>query len=306
MNAIRARVFAALIVSAATITLIAQEPRRASVMTVKGDVVEGILKSVSGTEAVIEVAGQSLRIPITDVKYISFVGKIESGEGGAAAPAVDPMKKALDALQSLRAATEIGMLRTQYAQKLIETLPAVKEFAKPSSTSDWLDVRLAMASAAADYQLPLSSLDAWQRAEINMTRAAAAVAYAAKLIAQPGEQNHKEDREVRTIRPGEELTGRLGYGDQPMPRSLDVANEGGFNDVFNFVVESPQRFEVSMKCTCDPQLTVALAGKLVRGASGVIGPAKTKFDAAPNRYEIWAGAQPGHVGEYVLTITPTK
>lgn len=47
-----------------------QEPRRAAVMTAKGDLVEGVLKSVTDAEAVIEIAGQGVRIPIAEIKYI--------------------------------------------------------------------------------------------------------------------------------------------------------------------------------------------------------------------------------------------
>lgn len=44
--------------------IIGQEPRRAAVMTAKGDLAEGVLKSVTDTEAVIEIAGQGVHIPI--------------------------------------------------------------------------------------------------------------------------------------------------------------------------------------------------------------------------------------------------
>lgn len=278
-----------------------QEPRRAAVMTAKGDLVEGVFKGLTDTEAVIEIAGQTVRIPLADVRYVSFVGKIEVA--GTVVPTLSPMEKAFASLKDLRTATQIGMLRDQYAQKLVETLPPVRAFVD-AEEANWFDVRLALMSSLANYQRPLSSLEAWKGAGESMGFGGAYAEYAMKLASQPDESTHKEDPAELSITVGGEARGRLGFGDQIMAARLDRSTEGALNDVYNLIITEKQRITIEMACVpCLPHLTVALAGKAVEGDMGWNGKSTIRFDAIPNRYQIWAGTQKGSVGEYVLRIT---
>lgn len=288
-----------------SVHVIGQESRRAAVMTAKGDLVEGVLKAVTETEAVIEIAGQSIRIPVAEIRYISFVGKIDAATSGTAA-VLNPMEKAFASLKDLRAATQIGMLRDQYAQKLVETLPNVRTFVD-SDGDDWKDVRLALMSAMVNYQLPLSSLDAWKGAGESMGRGALYADYAMTLAQEKDEAKHVEDPGIKQISIGDEKTGRLGFGDQQMAAKLDRSTEGGLNDVYDLVVKEKQRVTIEMSCVpCIPHLTVALIGKSVEGDMGWNGKSTVKFDADPNRYQIWVGTQKGSVGSYRVKVSPTK
>ena len=285
--------------------ILAQEARRAAVMTVKGDLVEGVLKSVTDTETVIEIAGQAVRIPTSEIKYISFVGKIEGGTS-LTPPALNPMDKAFASLKDLRAATQVGMLRDQYAQKLVETLPNVSAFVD-SEGDDWKDVRLALMSAIANYQRPLSSLEAWKGAGESMGRGGLYAEYAMKLAQEKLEAKHVEDPGPKQISIGDEQTGRLGFGDQQMTAKLDRSTEGALNDVYDLVVKEKQRVVIEMSCVpCIPHLTVALIGKSVEGDMGWNGTSTVKFDADPNRYQIWVGTQKGSVGAYKLRVSVAK
>ena len=70
-------------VLAATPTIGQQEARRATVVTLAGDVVEGIFRGFADGFLLVDVAGQTIRVPVQEVRYVSFVGRLEA----AAVPA---------------------------------------------------------------------------------------------------------------------------------------------------------------------------------------------------------------------------
>jgi hypothetical protein len=107
---------------------------------------------------VLEVAGQPIRLPIETVSSISFTGSTSAISSSAAVSTSKPVETALASLKSLKAATEIGMLRSQYSQKLVELLPQVSEFVSSKETT-WVDARLAMLQAIEYYRMPLSTLE---------------------------------------------------------------------------------------------------------------------------------------------------
>jgi hypothetical protein len=300
------RIVAGLLVIASlgAASAVAQQPRRVTVVTDKGDAVEGVLKGVSETEASVEVAGQTMRFPLGAIRYISFAGKLEGGEHGSAV--VTPLAKAVESLRSLRAATEIGLLREQYSQKLLELLPAVNEFANAPG-DDWADVRLSMQGASRRYQAPMSSVDSWKYAGDYMLQAARRGDYAAKLANYPNEASHREEPAVQTLELGDPVMGRLGVGDQIMSSKLDRSTEGGFNDVYRFTVTAKSRLEITMTCEpCTSHLTLVLAGRKLEGDYGGGGQSTIRFDAVPNTYEVWAGTEQGEVGEYRLKVAAAK
>lgn len=227
-----------------------------------------------------------------DIKYISFVGKIETGTS-AATTALNPMEKAFASLKHLRAATQVGMLRDQCAQKLVETLPSVSAFVD-SEGDDWKDVRLSLMSAIVNYQRPLSSLEAWKGAGESMGRGGLYAEYAMKLAQDREEAKHTEDPDPKQVSICEEKAGRLGFGDQQMAAKLDRSTEGGLNDVYDLAIKEEQRITIEMSCVpCIPHLTVALIGKSVEGDMGWNGKSTIKFDA--DRIAIRFGQAPRRV-----------
>lgn len=64
-----------------------QEARRATVVTIAGDTVEGSLRGFENGAVLVEVAGQTIRVPVQEVRYISFVGRLETPAAPAPTPA---------------------------------------------------------------------------------------------------------------------------------------------------------------------------------------------------------------------------
>jgi hypothetical protein len=280
------------------VPVLAAEPRHVNVSTIKGDTVEGSLKGLTDTDLILEVAGQDLRLPLGTLKIISLVGKIDEANSKGRSP----LEEALTALGELRAATEIGMLREQYSQKLLETLPRVRAFTK--TATGWDDVKLAMERAILQYQEPLKDLESWKNAGIAMTVAAFYADYAADLAKRPGEESHVEAKEEREVRIGEPAKGRLGVGDRTMPRELDRSSAEAFNDVLKVTVSNVTQATIVMTSSGAyyPHLTLTdQSGRKIEGDAGFSGTSKIKQQLKPGTYYIWAGASSeGAIGEYNL------
>lgn len=277
----------------------AQEVRRITVVTLKGDVIEGVLKSATGVELSVEVAGQQLRLPLSTLKLISFVGRID--EARAASSPVSPMDDAFKALNELAAATEIGMLRDQYSQKLIDTLPRVRAFTKVAA--GWDDVRAALELAIVQYQEPLADLANWKSAGGSMAAGRKWAEYAKELATRDGEETHSETSAEQDLRVGKSVRGRLGKGDRQMPGELDRSSQGAFNDVFRLKLDSVTQVSVVVSCgTCKPHLTLADAsGRKIEGDAGYSGKSTIKRQLKPGVYSLWVGEiYAGEVGEYTL------
>lgn len=284
--------------AALTGAVIKAQPRRVTVATVAGDVVEGTLKIVSETEVVVEVADQTVTLPVASIKYLSFVGRLSDA---ATVPTLDA---AVRALKDLRGVVEIGgITRPQYAQKLGETIPRILEFAREPNATDWIDVRIAMQRAAESYQQPLASDAAWQGA-VEPLRRAVAFGEFAVTNAVPGEAAHVESQDARALKDGDSVTGRLGHGDRTLPEALDKAAADGFHDIFTFEVAAAMRVEIQLSCApCVAHLAIADAdGKRVDGALGAAGSARIRHSLDPGTYTIWAGTTSGQVGTYSLEL----
>ena len=65
-----------------------------SISTAKGETIEGLFRGATETEVVIEIAGQRVRLPISDIRLISFVGKIVERAGAAPVPPSAPPEAA--------------------------------------------------------------------------------------------------------------------------------------------------------------------------------------------------------------------
>jgi hypothetical protein len=196
------------------------------------------------------------------------------------------------------------VLRAQYSEKLVDTLPRVRAFTK--TATGWNDVRLAMESAILKFQEPLEDLESWKNAGVYMTAGAVHAAYAADLAKRPGEESHVETTEDRELRVGETAKGRLGFGDRTMARELDRSSEGAFNDVFKLTLTAAAQPPIVMNCSgsCTPHLTLTdEVGRKIEGDAGISGESKIRRQLKPGTYFIWAGAVvAGRVGEYTLNV----
>ena len=284
-----------------------QSERRVTISTTKGDVVVGPLRALSADEVAIEVAGQSIRIPLSEVKYLSFVGEIAPSLPGATS-AETPLQAALRSAKSMRAASQVGLLREQYSAKLVETMPAVQAFIAEDDKR-WINVKAALVALAANYQAPMADLQSWNLASTYMGRAARWLAYADDLSTRPGEETATGIEETKPLNQSDAVTGRLMIGDAQMDRSLDASSVGGLNDRFTIEVPTYSTLEILMTCApCDPHLTlVDPKGKKVDGDAGSGGTSKlSKKNLSPGTYTIWAGTYARQVGDYKLTPTISR
>jgi hypothetical protein len=279
-------------------------PRRVTVATVKGDTIEGTYRSISDTAVVIEIAGSPISIPLVDVTYVSFTGKLDAGGGGAApAVTVSPMDAAFAALKKLRGITEIGALRDQYSAAIVDALPTVREFTKAPGP-DWLNVKLALEAAIAEYQAPLASLSAWSSAGDAMARASRWSDYALALAAMPSERTHMESSDPVPIELGATVMGRFGAGDQLLPRALDRIFEGGLSDIYTLKISAPTDVMIAAKARlCQIHLTVVDAsGKKLEGDGIVTYSPSIGRKLPPGGYQIWVSGDPGRACDYQLEV----
>lgn len=285
------------------VALSAQLPRRVTIVTQKGDVIEGTLKSATDSEVVIEIAGQALKVPVETIKYLSFVGKLDAAPS-VVAHSGKPIDEAIKSLNELRAATRVGMLRAQYSEKLVATLPQVRTFAE-SREAGWFDVKLAMTNAVLHYQRPMASIESWKDAGWNMGMGGRWVDYVETLRANGDEETHTEKPDDQPISIGSAVTGRLGAGDASMSKMLDASSEGGFNDKWSLELTSPANVTVSMTSEpCRPHLTLTDgSGKRLDADSGPYGGDASIHKSLPaGRYRIWAGSFSSQVGSYKLSV----
>ena len=287
----------------------ADEGTRITVVTHTGEKVEGTLRGIAGNELLLDVAGQSFKLPVETLKYISFVGEMENVSSQMkSATKKQPLDDALDAFKELRAATEVGILREQYSQKLLDTLPRVNAFVNGEKV-DWADVRIAMIFATRLYQ---DALNRWGEKDSilstvpqdDWSSARAFVDYAALLASYPGEKTHREKPSETSIMVGASADGRLGVGDSIMSKELDRSSAGGFNDVFKVMLASQTNLDINLRTKggCPPHLTLVDAlGKKLDGSSGNI-----RRNLNPGTYTIWAGTHPGYACLFTLTVTAKR
>jgi hypothetical protein len=109
------------------------DDRRVRIETTSGDTVEGTFRGATEDAISIDVAGQRLKIPTGDVRYISFETRpAREEEREALSPrrrhAAGSIEDAFDAFDELQSATRVGMPRDDYADKLAELMPRVEAF----------------------------------------------------------------------------------------------------------------------------------------------------------------------------------
>jgi hypothetical protein len=287
----------------------AQTTKRVTVETTKGDVIEGVFRSATDSEIVIEVAGQPLRLPVDTIKYVSFTGRIAAmppptapAASAAPAPGDSDLQAAIKGLRDVRGVVEVGgITRPQYAQKLGELLPRVFEYSRGTG-ADWQDARMAMGKAAETYQVPLKTDADWKNAASWLGKAIAWGDYAISMTQNSEFRTHVETPTDRPIHLNEKITGRLGNGDTPMPNQLDLSVAGGFNDVYRLDIDAPTRVEITMACVpCSAHLTVVdSTGKKLEGDLGLSGVSRIRRTLTPGSYSIWAGAPAREVGDFEL------
>jgi hypothetical protein len=285
------------------------QDRRVTVMTQKGETVEGTFKGATAAEVVIIIAGQEVKLAVEGIKYLSFEGKLDSAATIGGSNPTSAVSDALQALEELDTATEIGVLRDQYSAKLLATLPRVKAFID-AEDGTWLDTKAAMRAAMNFYQWPMSSLGSWQNASSSFSGGSKWVQYAKRLATDSSEQNHKESQEERKIEIPTNVNGRLGSGDVLMPKELDGGTEGLPNDVFVFTLVNERSVNAHVQmdgCGAHVMLLDEAGKKLGDNGGGMLrlpSPEATLSKGLkPGTYRLWVGCFGSfRTGTYTLTV----
>lgn len=293
----------AFMIAASMLMVHSQTPgRKVTILTRKGDVVEGVFKSLTDVEATIEIAGQPLKLPIDSISYLSFVGKVEAGILASASP----IDAAFAALHDLDLATETSMLRPQYADKLQATMPPVKAFLKTPGP-EWAGVKEALAIAVSRYESALS-LDGWKYASTTIASASQIVKFAEELRARPNEEMHKENLDEQPIKLGDVVKGRLGVGDWTLRLRGDQFG-AGYADRYSFTLTTKSPVEITMTAAhCNPRLALYDAKMDADNAIDIddptfrMRPAAIKKTLNPGVYHLFAACEPGQIGEYELMV----
>lgn len=292
---------------------------RVTVLTTAGDSIEGTLKGATPLEISIEVAGQVISIPTANVKYISFVGRLDQmTSSGESKP--DPLEDAFKAFDEIISATRVGILRDQYAAKLQATLPRVLIFTDIPGEA-WSDVKEAMRAATAEYQQPLGEINGfynpWSGASWDWNYAQQWIAYARELAKQ-GDENHRESSTKKDLAVGEDVVGRLGFGDQFLPETLGKSAfstaASAYADVYRLNLTQPSTVRIKVDSEpCGPWVVLAdITGKVITKDRERFGTAAlvSKTLKQPGEYEVWVSCshygQHERVGRYRLNATVTK
>jgi hypothetical protein len=269
----------------------AQESARATVALKKGDTVEGVFRGATATDVTVEIAGQALKIPIGDVRYVSFVGRVEAGPAttGAAKPAAGSAEDAFAALEELEGATRVGLLRAQYSEKVVATLPRVLAFADAVNETN-PDLASTLRSAVRIYQFPLGAItksdNPWGDAPVYWRRAGFRVMYAQVLAKKPPTL---ETPESRTLVMDTDAKGRLGSGDKVVPELLDKDHAGYMADVYQFTQNAEGKVVFTMTAIgCSPTLLIVDgAGKKIADKWDEVS-VELKKSLKVGAYDVWA------------------
>jgi hypothetical protein len=278
------------------------QTQRVTIVTVKQEKLEGAFRGATPTDVSIELAGQEIKIPVASIAYISFTGAAPAAAATAAAAAL-PIDTAFAAFAELQNALAVGVLREQYSERLVATMSKVVAFTGGSSR-EWMDVRLAMVNAIAQYQEPLKTAESWESAAGYWTKATYDLQWAEALHKRgDAERMHEERMDERPLALGEQVEGRLGHGDRLMSREMDRGTENAFNDVWTVDVPTGGNLVIEMTAApFDPHLTLLDAnGKKLDSDLAQTYRATIRRRVPPGTYRIWAGAwKPRDVGNYAL------
>jgi hypothetical protein len=301
----------ALVIAVGAASVAAQTGTAVTVETREGDSVDGRLVSATETEVTIRVAGQPITLPLSEVRYLSFVGAIDqtdgSGDRSDDRPADGPeplVAGLLNALRSIEAPANVGFDAEVYAEAF------VRQFEQAPATG-WADVRGALDFALRRYREPLESDYRWTARDQSFDGAVPYLRYAVELSSEPSEASHLEDaEETRVLALNQLVEGRLGWGDREMAGVLDSSSEGAYNDLFQFTLTEAMRTEIELRCTpCAPHLTVTdAAGAKIEGDAGSRGGrSRIRRDLEAGTYYIWAGTTKAYDGrEYTLRVGPRR
>lgn len=274
--------------------------KRVTALTVKGEVVEGVLKSATDATVTIEVAGQPIQIPLDTLQYLSFVGPLAPRSSANAAATRSPMDDAFAAIADLKSAAEVGVLRTQWADRILACVPRVRAFTRSPPADEWPDVKAALEMAIDEYD---GAINNWGLASFYFSRGSDAADFAKDLAAKPEERSHRETPAPEsTLRFGVPAAGRLGFGDTTLAAK-------GYSETFSLSVEQKTKVLLDLDCVpvgtaCDVVVT-GPDGKVIddRNYDG------SKFEKSlpPGTYKVQVTTDgPGKVGLYKLVATARK
>jgi hypothetical protein len=112
-----------------------------------GERIDGTFKQATSAGAVIEVAGQTITIPLEKVKAIYF------GAAPSAGPAVPaPARDAVDALRGLQSVVESGITYRDYAARVLDAKVRVDHYLA-SFPNDPQELRKTIENAMREYEL---------------------------------------------------------------------------------------------------------------------------------------------------------
>jgi hypothetical protein len=276
------------------------------IRTTRGETIDGVFRGATETEVSVEIAGQTIRLPVSTVKSISFGEKLEQPSDVGRSLTGDAFR----ALKELQVATEIGLTRLQYSERLQQSLPPALAFMRDKE-SGWEDAKLAIRLAVDGYQ---SAVEFWSSLALSRPweRAREWTDYAQVLV-ETDSPNHKEDGEETLLKLATDVSGRLGVGDRSMSRETDKSSAGAFNDVYRLEIFEAGRLVVTLTAQpCNPHLTLLdSSGRKLEGdmGVGVVSPQSTikRQINGPGTYFVWAGASRiGEVGRYKLRAEMTR
>lgn len=111
-----------------------------------GERIEGAFKQANSAGVVIEVAGQSITIPLEKVQAIYFGAVVP-----ARTTALSPSQEAMDSLKALRSVTESGIAYRDYSQRVLDAKVKVDRYLTSPAT-DAAALRTGIALAMRDYE----------------------------------------------------------------------------------------------------------------------------------------------------------
>jgi hypothetical protein len=289
---------------------------KVSIRTTRGDAIEGLFRGASETELSVEVAGQLIRLPLVNIRSVSFGETQDDSPNPSSIGSRGLADEALKALKEIQVATEIGLARNQYSEKLQEKLPRVIAFLDETEAG-WADVKLAMRAAVGDYQWPLDinrggDVRGWSSTTVSLfwKRARQLTDYAESLLAVD-HRSHREVTDEKPLEAGIEANGRLGVGDRVMTEKIDKSSAGAFNDVYLLEIRKPGRIAITMIAEpgCAHLTLLNSSGVKLEGDMGVTLGAvshpstiKTQIKT-PGTHYVWAGAcKIGEVSRYKLKV----
>jgi hypothetical protein len=226
-----------LLATAAALTLGAvsastADDRRVVVTTKTGERFEGLFRGASNEKLSVEVEGQPLVFAVDGIRSVTFVPNAAQG-----VPTVTDIASLDENLRPFQAELTMGMLRSQYADRLQQVLPPIVEFIRTRKPYWYPDAQLALNAAMDAYKSPLAAAYSWSSASSDWQRASAYLHYAEDIV-RTDPKDHREDPAEKRLTPGTETGGRIGFGDVAGPEFLGAST---LSDMYRIDVTRPSR-----------------------------------------------------------------